>query len=71
MEKIDKYLSGLYSNNHAVRILVNQKTSLNKCLSEWDLDHYPDARRKREKMVKDIDNALQSIINEQHGYINK
>lgn len=48
-------------NNYAIEILENEIRLLEKCLSEWDINRYPESRRIRDKRLKDLQNALDKI----------
>lgn len=44
--------------DYSIEILENEKGILNKCLSEWQSENYPDAKKEREKRLKDIDQCI-------------
>ena len=47
--------------NYAIELLQTEKRQLETVLSEWALDHYPDARKVRDERLKDINEAIQLI----------
>ena len=49
--------------NHAIHILKTEQKILKKCLSEWDLKNYPEARKLREKKLKQITEVLNKLNN--------
>ena len=46
---------------HAIELLETEKKQLEIVLSEWELDHYPEARKERDKRLNDINQALALI----------
>ena len=49
--------------NYAIEILEKEKTLLLKCLCEWESKEYPEAFKERNNKVKDIEKAIQTLIN--------
>lgn len=47
--------------SYAVEILEKEIILLLKCLNEWDIQTYPEAKKEREKRLNDINNALQLL----------
>tara|TARA_R110000850_G_scaffold211328_2_gene337176 strand:+ start:228 stop:386 length:159 start_codon:yes stop_codon:yes gene_type:complete len=47
--------------NYAIDILEKEKHLIIKCLSEWQLSKYPEARKDRDKKLLDLDNAIKKI----------
>ncbi len=43
---------------HAIYILEVEIKQLKLCLSEWDLKHYPDARKLRSDKLKSCEKAI-------------
>lgn len=43
---------------YAIEILERDAYQLKKCLSEWDLKHYPDARKLRNDKLKSLEKAI-------------
>ncbi len=43
---------------YSIETLEKEKYILNKCLSEWQSENYPDAKKEREKRLKDIDECI-------------
>ena len=48
---------------YAIQLLEAEKRQLETVLSEWELDHYPEARKVRDERLKDINEAIQLITN--------
>lgn len=46
---------------YAIEILEKEKELLIKCLNEWNIQTYPEAKKEREKRLNDINNALQLL----------
>lgn len=46
---------------YAIEILEKEKAILEKCLSEWDEREYPEAKKEREKRLKDINKAIEKL----------
>ena len=46
---------------HAIELLETEKKQLEIVLSEWELDHYPEARKERDKRLNDIKQALEKL----------
>jgi len=46
---------------YAIEVLEKEKQLLNDCLSDWDLQQYPEARKERENRLKDIDETLNML----------
>ena len=44
--------------NYSIEILEKEKKQLNDCLSNWDLNKYPEARKERKKRLDDLDNCI-------------
>jgi len=44
---------------YAIEIL--EKKQLEIVLSEWELDHYPEARKERDKRLKDLEKAIEIL----------
>jgi hypothetical protein len=44
--------------NYSIEILEKEKHLLNSCLSTWDLNHYPEARKERQKRIDDINDCI-------------
>jgi len=47
--------------NHAIEILEKEKELLERCLSDWDLKHYPEARKNRNCKLRDLKNAINKL----------
>ena len=46
---------------HAIELLETEKKQLEIVLSEWELDHYPEARKERDMRLNDIKQALEIL----------
>ena len=51
--------------NYAIEVLEKEKTLLLKCLSDWDIKLYPEAFKERNNRIKDIEKAIQTLIQKQ------
>lgn len=40
--------------NYSIEILEKEYHLLNNCLTGWDLNHYPEARKDRQKRLDDV-----------------
>lgn len=49
--------------SYAVEVLEKEKQLLKKCLSEWDVKQYPEARKEREDRLKSINKAINHLRN--------
>ena len=50
--------------NYAIEVLEKERHLLEKCLSEWEIKtQYVEARKSREIMLKDIQEAILKIRN--------
>jgi hypothetical protein len=43
---------------YSIEILEKERDILRKCLSEWQSENYPDAKKEREKRFNDIDECI-------------
>ena len=48
--------------NYSIEILEKEKHLLNSCLSAWDLNHYPEARKDRQKRIDDINLCISILL---------
>ena len=48
-------------SNYAIELLETEKKQLEIVLSEWELDHYPEARKERDKRLNDVKQALEKL----------
>jgi len=44
--------------NYAIEILKKDKAFLEAALNNWEADHYPEARKDRDKKLKEINEAI-------------
>lgn len=47
--------------DYAIEVLKNDAKIIKRALSEWELDHYPEARKKREDRLNSINLALKKL----------
>jgi hypothetical protein len=40
--------------NYSIEILEKEYQLLNGCLTSWDLNHYPEVRKDRQKRLDDV-----------------
>ncbi len=46
---------------YSIEVLEKERQLLNDCLSDWDLQKYPEARKERENRLRDIDETLKML----------
>lgn len=44
--------------NYSIEILEKEYHLLNSCLTSWDLNHYPEARKDRQKRLDDVTECI-------------
>jgi hypothetical protein len=44
--------------NYSIEILEEEKRVLNICLSNWDLNTYPEAHKERQKKIEDLNYSI-------------
>jgi hypothetical protein len=47
---------------YAIKILEKEKQLLEDCLKDWKIENYPEAFKDRNNKLRDIDNAIQTLI---------
>lgn len=47
--------------DYAIFILEKEKGYIEKCLSEWQSENYPDAKKERDKKLKSINEAITKL----------
>jgi len=47
--------------NYAVQLIEKEINILEKCLSDWETNNYPEAKQEREKRLKELKEALNKI----------
>ncbi len=52
--------------NYAIEVLEKEKRLLEICLSEWDLNNYPEAKKERAEKLKDIILSINSLKTKKH-----
>jgi hypothetical protein len=50
--------------NYAVELIIKEISILEKCLIEWETELYPEAKKERDKRLKELNEALNKIKNE-------
>jgi len=53
---------------YAIRMLEEQKKHLELCLSEWDINKYPDARIERQIRLESLMKAIQCLSKIDNGF---
>lgn len=48
---------------YAIQILEREAQQLRDCLSTWEETHYPEAKKERNRKLRDIEIVLSFIIN--------
>jgi len=51
--------------NYAIKILEKEYELIEKCLSNWDLEKYPEARKERNDKLKDLTKAIEYLKSKQ------
>lgn len=46
---------------HALDVLKLEKEQLEKCLSNWDCEQYPEAKEKRDRKLQSVNKAITLI----------
>lgn len=46
---------------YVIRILTTEKNLLEKALEGWDDGHYPEAKKVRDKRLKEVNNAIEIL----------
>ena len=46
---------------YAIRLLERDKYLVNKCLSDWDIKKYPEARKRRLKVLTQLELAINKL----------
>jgi hypothetical protein len=47
--------------NYAIEILEKEIYVLQKCISDWEMDKFMEARTQRENKLKDLKTALKTL----------
>lgn len=53
---------------HALDVLKTEKHQLEKCLSNWDLEQYPEAREERDRKLRSCELAITAIELVNNGF---
>ena len=46
---------------YSIQVLEKEKNLIKDCLSNWEKENYPEAKKEREQRLKDINNALEKL----------
>jgi len=46
---------------YAIEVLEKERQLIKDCLSTWEKENYPEAKKEREQRLKDINNALEKL----------
>jgi hypothetical protein len=46
---------------YPINILEKEKELLEKCLTEWESKEYPEAKKERERKLKEINKAIEEL----------
>jgi hypothetical protein len=49
------------SCEYSILILEKEINILNRCLSEWEAEKYPEARKQRDMRLEDLKSAVESL----------
>ena len=49
--------------SYSIEVLEKEKQLITKCISEWDINHYPEARDVRINKLKDLNNSIKLLNN--------
>ena len=52
--------------NYAIEIIEKEIEILKKCLNEWESYEYPEAKKEREKKLKQLNDALNKLNQEKY-----
>ena len=50
--------------NYAIKTLEAERDLLNKALSNWESEQYPEAKKQRDKRLQQLDQAVKLIMDE-------
>ena len=48
---------------YSIEVLEKEKQLLEKCLSDWELNKYPEARKERLNKLTDLNNVIKLVNN--------
>ena len=46
---------------YALEVLKKDKELLERCLSNWEINQYPEAKKERENKLEDLKNAIKLL----------
>lgn len=46
---------------YSIQVLEKERNLIKDCLSNWEKENYPEAKKEREQRLKDINNALEKL----------
>jgi hypothetical protein len=49
--------------NYVLELLEKEKSILEKCLTEWESEQYPEAKKERENRLNQINKAISILLN--------
>lgn len=52
--------------NYAIEIIEKEIGILKKCLNEWESYEYPEAKKEREKKLKQLNDAFKKLNQEKY-----
>lgn len=47
--------------NYVIEVLTKEKEIFEDILSKWDLHHYPESRKVRDKKLKELNEAIEKL----------
>ena len=47
--------------SYAIKVLKDERDLIKDCLSKWDEKKYPEARKVRDKRLKELNNAIELL----------
>ena len=48
---------------YVIELLEKERRTIEQCLTEWDMQQYPEARKEREIRLKELNQAINLINN--------
>lgn len=50
--------------NYAIEILIKERDLITRCLNEWESKEYPEAKKERDKRLKELNEAIKKLEDE-------
>tara|TARA_R110000796_G_scaffold164719_1_gene281578 strand:- start:8 stop:169 length:162 start_codon:yes stop_codon:yes gene_type:complete len=47
--------------SYSIEVLEKEIQLITKCISEWEISHYPEAREVRVNKLKDLNNSIKLL----------